>query len=374
MKFLRKLPVDFILTIVMILLITILPEYSGWLSDMSHGIRVLWQLGFSLIIFLCFLILSATLPLNISIPPEFRAEIYYVLGFITTLVSLVVLMSFSFEIKSSSNATKDMLNSFSLAMISTILGLIFREISLSIHRQSEKNQQQINPKELEKTISLTQGALVTISDNYKAFSQEVDKTSSLTSNQLNTARELMELLSKLASYNPELTSRFEVTQAALETIKGITEKIITLNVDHLATPEQIEAHIVGIRDLNRHLSASAPVIQETVTQLKSAAEQVSEIGIVNAELAKTSSNIEQALGSNVSFLEKIDESLNDITKNQKTLATTLSDMQDPQLQHELHQKFTGNVNEFSARLEQVRDQIEKLETTINRFTNSTMRK
>jgi chromosome segregation ATPase len=127
----RKFPLDFVTTVLLALLITYLVVWHT--PNMSPGKQVTFQLLGSCIVFLNFWFLHHKIPQGdrfTVVHDRDYPDSYYFIGFMMTIMSLVMAINLNFQ----SNSREEVLTSFSVALISTLVGLVARAIALAASR------------------------------------------------------------------------------------------------------------------------------------------------------------------------------------------------------------------------------------------------
>ena len=285
-----------------------------------------------------------------DLPMTIIGDSFYYLGFILTLVALVVSLT---EMASVEKVNMNsIVGSFGVALMTTIVGLISRIVVTSFSVQGQERRERLN-HDIEHALTKFSAQIDTLTNQVISSLVKVHSETEVTLSE--TAKKYSEVNIELMSYLDEMIK--EGSQSIKASMEGVSDRINNIDVssDLLAKPlgkslgaivETLDEHQKNYKKINSQMvesnnslstqfSSSNDIIKEHVNNLENSLSKTldSQIKLYGKSLDDIGSTIIEQFGDikdlKIDAQNNIENQLSEFNKNIKNLSNSMSALEVP---------------------------------------------
>ncbi|ODR84591.1 hypothetical protein [Shewanella xiamenensis] len=382
-------------------------------------------LGFWLPIVVIVAYCSVVIRGSIDVPRAVAGDSCYYLGFIFTLVSLIASLWLISDVPDSGQVNfSQIVSSFGVALVTTVIGLIMRLVITSFDIETKQRQEQIE-RDIEQSLETFKGqidvlvstvtssvinvsakteqAIIDTLQNYEAVNTNVLKSFESTFNE--SQQKFETAVDKLTiKLNSIEVSKDVITKPVLLSIKELTENLTNFSQSFTkgarelqSNNEQLAYHIAGSTDtINKHINSFevqlSNVVREQANQYHVALSEIGDAVLasigdikdlkldVEDEVANNASKLNMQFTSLSNSIEQsipvLTDSLNTLVKETQTIHKQLSDSPNIVQSYvvslqELTEKFKSLTTEL-PQLNNINEQLTKFEQLLDLTSKRTI--
>ncbi|MDL3986888.1 hypothetical protein [Shewanella xiamenensis] len=382
-------------------------------------------LGFWLPIVVIVAYCSVVIRGSIDVPRAVAGDSCYYLGFIFTLVSLIASLWLISDVPDSGQVNfSQIVSSFGVALVTTVIGLIMRLVITSFDIETKQRQEQIE-RDIEQSLETFKGqidvlvstvtssvinvsakteqAIIDTLQNYEAVNTNVLKNFESTFNE--SQQKFETAVDKLTiKLNSIEVSKDVITKPVLLSIKELTENLTNFSQSFTkgarelqSNNEQLAYHIAGSTDtINKHINSFevqlSNVVREQANQYHVALSEIGDAVLasigdikdlkldVEDEVANNASKLNMQFTSLSNSIEQsipvLTDSLNTLVKETQTIHKQLSDSPNIVQSYvvslqELTEKFKSLTTEL-PQLNNINEQLTKFEQLLDLTSKRTI--
>lgn len=382
-------------------------------------------LGFWLPIVVIVAYCSVVIRGSIDVPRAVAGDSCYYLGFIFTLVSLIASLWLISDVPDSGQVNfSQIVSSFGVALVTTVIGLIMRLVITSFDIETKQRQEQIE-RDIEQSLETFKGqidvlvstvtssvinvsakteqAIIDTLQNYEAVNTNVLKNFEITFNE--SQQKFETAVDKLTiKLNSIEVSKDVITKPVLLSIKELTENLTNFSQSFTkgarelqSNNEQLAYHIAGSTDtINKHINSFevqlSNVVREQANQYHVALSEIGDAVLASIgdikdlkldfedEVANNASKLNMQFTSLSNSIEQsipvLTDSLNTLVKETQTIHKQLSDSPNIVQSYvvslqELTEKFKSLTTEL-PQLNNINEQLTKFEQLLDLTSKRTI--